>query len=149
TYAILSAVIGREKTGKGQFIGASLIEAALGLSIWETAEFWATGNSPKPLGTANRMSAPYQAVKASDGYFVFAAANQKLWISLLGVLGMPELNDDPRFSDNTQRVANYKDLITQLRPAFALRTVDEWVEALLAAGVPAGPIYDYNQSLAS
>lgn len=149
TYGILSAIIGREKTGKGQFIGASLIEAALGLSIWETAEFWATGQSPKPLGTANRMSAPYQAVKASDGYFVFAAANQKLWLALLDVLGMQALNDDPRFSDNTQRVANYKVLIEELRPAFATRTVHEWVESLLAAGVPAGPIYDYHQSLAS
>src|SRR5215471_13850242 len=57
-YAILCAIIGREKTGRGQFIDASLLEAALGLSIWETTELWATGKSPQPLGTANRMSAP-------------------------------------------------------------------------------------------
>ncbi|UAK23281.1 CaiB/BaiF CoA transferase family protein [Sphingomonas nostoxanthinifaciens] len=148
-YGILSAVIGREKTGEGQLVTASLFEAALGLSIWETAEYWGTGQSPKPLGSANRMSAPYQAVAASDGWFVFAAANQKLWLALLQVMSLPELNDDPRFGDNSVRVANAAVLIDTLRPTFATRTVEQWVSGLLAAGVPAGPILDYAQSLAS
>ena len=60
---------------RGQFIDASLFEAALSLSIWETTEYWATGRSPQPLGSANRMSAPYQAFGASDGTFVVGAAN--------------------------------------------------------------------------
>jgi crotonobetainyl-CoA:carnitine CoA-transferase CaiB-like acyl-CoA transferase len=149
TYGILASLIGRKKSGRGQLVTASLFEAALGLSIWETAELWGTGKSPQPLGTANRMSAPYQAVKAADGYFVFAAANQKLWLSLLAVIGRPELNDDPRFADNSARVAHARVLIEALAPTFAGRTVDEWVMELLAAGVPAGPIYDYEQSLAS
>jgi crotonobetainyl-CoA:carnitine CoA-transferase CaiB-like acyl-CoA transferase len=149
TYGILASLIGREKSGRGQLVTASLFEAALGLSIWETAELWGTGKSPQPLGTANRMSAPYQAVKAADGYFVFAAANQKLWLSLLAVIGRPELNDDPRFADNSARVAHARVLIEALAPTFAGRAVDEWVMELLAAGVPAGPIYDYEQSLAS
>jgi crotonobetainyl-CoA:carnitine CoA-transferase CaiB-like acyl-CoA transferase len=149
TYAILSAVIARAESGEGQLITASLFEAALGLSIWETAEYWGTGRSPKPLGSANRMSAPYQAVRASDGYFVFAAANQKLWLALLDVIGRRELNDDPRFADNTVRLANARTLIDLLRPTFATRRVEEWVDALLAAGVPSGPIYDYEQSLGS
>lgn len=148
-YGILSAIIAREKTGAGQLITASLYEAALGLSIWETAELWGTGKSPGPLGTANRMSAPYQAVKASDGYFVFAAANQKLWLSLLEVLGRQELNDDPRFRDNSVRVANARTLIELLEPSFLTRTVDEWVDALLAEGVPAGPINSYDRALDS
>ncbi|PZU09105.1 CoA transferase [Sphingomonas sp.] len=148
-YGILSAIIAREKTGEGQLITASLFEAALGLSIWETAELWGTGKSPGPLGTANRMSAPYQAVKASDGYFVFAAANQKLWLSLLQVLGRPELNEDPRFRDNSVRVANAKILIALLEPSFLERTVEEWVDALLAVGVPAGPINSYDRALDS
>lgn len=148
-YAILSAVIGREKTGEGQLITASLFEAALGLSIWETAELWGTGKSPKPLGSANRMSAPYQAVEASDGWFVFAAANQKLWLALLEVIGRPELNNDPRFADNSVRVGNARVLIEELRPNFRIRSVEEWVSALLAAGVPSGPILNYEQSLAS
>jgi len=148
-YAILGALYGREKTGKGQFIDASLFEAALGLSVWATTELWGTGKSPKPLGTANRMSAPYQAVKASDGYFVFGAANQKLWLAFLDVVGRQELADDPRFKENSDRVGNNAALIELLKPTFLTRTVDEWVEAMLAGGVPAGQIYDYEQALAS
>ncbi|RAK50764.1 CoA transferase [Phenylobacterium deserti] len=148
-YGILGALIGREKTGKGQFIDASLFEAALGLSVWETTEYWGTGKSPARLGSANRMSAPYQAVVAKDGYFVIGAANQKLWLSLLEVMDRQELADDPRFVKNSDRVANHKALIAELAPTFLTRTVDEWVEALLAAGIPSGPINDYEQAVNS
>jgi crotonobetainyl-CoA:carnitine CoA-transferase CaiB-like acyl-CoA transferase len=148
-YGILSAVIGRGRTGEGAFVDASLYEAALGLSIWETTEYWGTGKSPRPIGTANRMSAPYQAVKASDGYFVVGAANQKLWLSFLEVVGLPELATDPRFPDNKLRLENLEALMAVLNPVFLTRTVEEWVEAMLAAGVPAGPILDYAQALAT
>jgi crotonobetainyl-CoA:carnitine CoA-transferase CaiB-like acyl-CoA transferase len=149
TYGILSALMGREKSGRGQFIDASLLEAALGLSVWETTELWGTGKSPQPIGSANRMSAPYQAVRASDGYFVIGAANQKLWLTFLDVVQRPALNSDPRFSTNALRVTHRIELIEELRPTLAARTVHEWIEALLAAGIPAGPIYNYEQALAS
>ena len=148
-YGILAALMAREKTGEGQYVTASLFEAALGLSVWETTEYWGTGRSPQPLGTANRMSAPYQAVKASDEYFVFGAANQKLWLTFLQVVGRPELNDDPRFAENKDRVTHVKELIAELEKTFATRTAAEWVDALLEAGVPAGPINDYERALAS
>ena len=148
-YGILSALIGREKTGKGQMIDASLFEAALGLSVWETTELWSTGKSPQPLGTANRMSAPYQAIRASDGHLVFGAANQKLWLAFLDAIGRPELGEDPRYRENKDRVGNYISLIKDLEPTFATKTVEEWVDILLEAGVPAGPIYDYAQAVAS
>ncbi|MDB5449913.1 MAG: putative acyl-CoA transferase [Phenylobacterium sp.] len=148
-YGILSALVGRQASGEGQMVDASLFEAALGLSIWETTELWGTGRSPQPLGTANRMSAPYQAVQASDGYFVFGAANQKLWLSFLEAADRLDLEHDARFATNSDRVANQAALIASLHPTFARRTVAEWVDDLLAKGVPAGPIYDYGQALAS
>ncbi|WP_375194197.1 CaiB/BaiF CoA transferase family protein [Sphingobium sp.] len=148
-YAILSAIIGREKSGQGQYIDASLLEAALGLSIWETTELWGTGRSPTPIGSANRMSAPYQAVQASDGWFVIGAANQGLWLTFLNVLGRPELQDDPRYSTNAARVTNRVVLIEDLAPSFLARTRQEWIDALLAAGVPAAPILDYGEAVAS
>lgn len=148
-YGILSAVIGREKTGNGQYIDASLFEAALGLSIWETTEYWATGRSPQPLGTANRMSAPYQAFKAADGHFVVGAANQKLWLAFVGVVGRQDLLADPRFTENKERLQNRIALASELEKEFKERPVDHWVDAFLAAGVPAGPINDYGQVLAS
>ncbi|UIJ44165.1 CoA transferase [Sphingomonas cannabina] len=148
-YAILSAIIGREKSGQGQYIDASLLEAALGLSIWETTELWGTGKPPAPIGSANRMSAPYQAVQASDGWFVIGAANQGLWLTFLQVLGRPELQDDPRYSSNAARVVNRVALIEDLTPTFLTRTRQEWIDALLAAGVPAAPILDYGEAVTS
>ncbi|WP_448664192.1 CaiB/BaiF CoA transferase family protein [Sphingomonas sp. CJ20] len=149
TYGILSALIGRGKTGEGQYIDASLLEAAMGLSIWETTELWGTGKSPTPIGSANRMSAPYQAVKASDEWFVIGAANQKLWLTFLTVLGRPELQDDPRYCSNALRVQNRQALIDDLAPTFLTRTAQQWIDALLAAGVPAAPILDYGQAVES
>ncbi len=149
TYAILAAIIGREKTGRGQYIDTSLFDAALALSVWETTELWATGRSPGPLGTANRMSAPYQAFEAADGKFVVGAANQRLWVRLCEVMGRNELLTDPRFVDNKDRVANRGVLAEVLAPTFRTQSVDHWVDTFLAAGVPAGPIYDYKQAVES
>ena len=148
-YGILSAVIGRGLTGEGQFIDASLFETALSLSIWETAEYWGTGRVPGPIGSSNRMSAPYQAVKASDGHLVIGAANQKLWVALCEVIGRPDLVEDGRFLTNTERLQNREALIAEIEASLASRTSEAWTEAFLAAGVPAAPIYDYAQALAS
>lgn len=148
-YAILSAIIGRQTSGEGQYIDASLLEAALGLSVWETTELWGTGKPPQPIGSANRMSAPYQAVEASDGWFVIGAANQRLWLSFIEVLGRQELQDDPRYSTNAARVVNRIALIEDLAPTFRTRTRQEWIDALLAAGVPAAPILDYGEAVES
>lgn len=148
-YAILSAVIGRGRTGEGQYLDASLLEAAMGISIWETTELWGTGRSPTPIGSANRMSAPYQAVMASDGWFVIGAANQGLWLTFLAVLGREELQEDERYSTNAARVANRDQLIRDLAPTFLTRAKQEWVDALLGAGVPAAPILDYGEAVVS
>jgi crotonobetainyl-CoA:carnitine CoA-transferase CaiB-like acyl-CoA transferase len=145
-YGILSAIIGRQSSGAGQYIDTSLFDAALALSVWETTEFWATGTSPGPLGTANRMSAPYQAFSGSDGRFVVGAANQRLWIRFLDVIGRPEMAQDPRYGDNKDRVA-YRDVLArELAPTFLTRTAGEWVDAFLEAGVPAGPINTYVEA---
>lgn len=148
-YAVLSAVIGRQNSGEGQFVDASLFEAALALSVWETTELWGTGKTPEPIGSANRMSAPYQAVEASDGWFVIGAANQGLWLKLLKVLGREELQLDARFSTNAARLANRLALIAAMAPTFAGRTRQEWIDGLLAAGVPAAPILDYAEAVVS
>lgn len=145
-YGILSAIIGRQATGRGQYIDTSLFDAALALSVWETTELWATGRLPQPLGTANRMSAPYQAFSGSDGRFVVGAANQRLWIRFLDVIGRPEMANDPRYVDNKDRVAHREILAAELAPTFATRQAGEWVDAFLDAGVPAGPINSYVEA---
>jgi crotonobetainyl-CoA:carnitine CoA-transferase CaiB-like acyl-CoA transferase len=140
---ILGALMSRRQTGKGQYVETSLFEASLALSVWESTEFWSTGKAPEPLGSANRMSAPYQALATADGYLTIGANNEKLWRLLCGVLELTELLDDPRFVDNNHRMDHRDDLAALLEKRLVSRTTDEWVTDLLAAGVPAGPIRDY------
>ena len=149
TYAILAAYIGCEKSGQGQFIDASLFDSAMAFSIWDISEYWGKGTIPEPLGTANRMSAPYQAVRASDGYFVMGATNQKLWVQLCNELGRAELLDDPRFATISDRLANRVVLIEELEKTFMTRPSEEWVETLLAKGIPAGRMNTYPEAFES
>lgn len=146
-YGILSAYIGRQSSGRGQYIDASLFEAAIAFAIWDISEFWGTGIIPQKLGTGNRMSAPYQAVQASDGHFVMGANNDKLWRILCQTMDRPDLLEDPRYKTIAERLANRIALITDLETTFATRPMEEWVEKLLAVGIPAGPIYNYKQAL--
>ena len=149
TYAILAAYIGRTKSGEGQFIDASLFDAALAFSIWDTAQYWGTGVEPYKLGTANHMSAPYQAMKSADGYFVMGATNQKLWGLLCTKIGRPELFSDARFMTNPLRLANRLELVAELEKTFVTRASAEWVDLLLAEGIPAGPINTYPEAFDS
>ncbi|MGE4338661.1 MAG: CaiB/BaiF CoA transferase family protein [Pigmentiphaga sp.] len=148
-YGILSAVIGRQQTGEGQYIDVSLFDTILGLSIWEASEYWDTGVAPVASGSANRMSAPYQAVRAQDGYFVLAAANQRLWVSLCEVLQRPDLLADARFTDSGSRLKHREALVAEIESVLQHHPVDWWVQRLLERGIPAGPINTYDQSLNS
>ena len=146
-YAILSAYIGRQSSNQGQYIDASLFEAAIAFAIWDISEFWGTGVIPQKLGTGNRMSAPYQAVRASDGYFVMGANNDKLWRALCNVMNRPDLLDNPRYATISDRLANRIALIEDLETTFITRPMEKWVDVLLGVGIPAGPIYNYEQAL--
>jgi crotonobetainyl-CoA:carnitine CoA-transferase CaiB-like acyl-CoA transferase len=143
--AILSAYVARERSGRGQRIDTSLFEGALALSIWETAELWATGNVPEPLGSAHRLTAPYQALRTRDGHITVGGNNDRLWQRLCSTLDREALVDDPRFATNDLRMENRAALVEELESALAGRTTGEWVEVLIAAGVPCGPIHDYAQ----
>ena len=143
--AILSALIARERTGRGQRIDTSLFEGALALSIWETAELWATGRVPEPLGSAHRLTAPYQALHTRDGHITVGGNNDRLWQRLCEAVGRPELADDARFASNDARMANRDSLVAELELALAARGTDEWVDVLVEAGVPCGAIHDYRQ----
>lgn len=146
-YAILSAYIGRQTSGQGQYIDASLFEAGLAFAIWDISEFWGTGRIPQRIGTGNRMAAPYQAVSCADGYFVFGANNDRLWLRLCEAIARPDLPNNPAYKTNADRLANREALITDLETTFAQAGKEEWVERLLAVGIPAGPINDYSEAL--
>lgn len=144
-FGILTAYIAREETGRGQYIDTSLFEGALAFSIWETAELWATGRIPKPFGSAHRLTAPYQALKTRDGYINVGANNQRLWARLCNALGPEDLVEDERFATNDNRMKNRTELVEELEKYLVEKNTDEWMEILLEAGIPAGPIYNYKE----
>ena len=148
-YGTLSAYIGAKATGQGQYIDASLFDSALAFSVWDICDYWGTGKPPQPLGTSNKMTAPYQAMASADGYFVMGANNQKLWLKLCDVLKRPELAADVRFSTISLRLANRAALEEELERSFRQQSKDHWVDTLLAAGIPAGPILTYPEAFES
>jgi crotonobetainyl-CoA:carnitine CoA-transferase CaiB-like acyl-CoA transferase len=146
--AILSALHARERTGGGQYIDTSLFEGALALSIWESAELWATGRVPGKLGSAHRLTAPYQALRTADGYITVGGNTQPLFERLCAAIGREDLPSDERFATNDDRMANVGELVEELEAALASRGTDDWVAALVEGGVPCGPIHDYAEVFA-
>jgi formyl-CoA transferase len=144
---ILAAYIHRPRTGEGQYVETSLYEAILAMSVWESTEYWATGHVPGPLGSAHRLSAPYEVLRTRDGHLAIGANNQRLWERLCEAVGRPELRGDARFVTNPDRMDNRPALIAELNAIFGTRDTGAWVEILLDAGVPAGPILNYGQIL--
>ncbi|HEY1231732.1 MAG TPA: CoA transferase [Ramlibacter sp.] len=148
-YATLAAYIGAKNTGQGQYVDAALFDTAMAFSVWDTCDWWGTGKPPQPLGTSNKMTAPYQAMACADGHFVMGANNQKLWVQLCKLMERGELLDDPRFTTIAQRLAHRAELQEELEKSFRAHGKDHWAETLLANGIPAGPILSYPEAFGS
>jgi formyl-CoA transferase len=148
-YATLAAYIGAKNTGQGQYVDAALFDAAMAFSVWDICDYWGTGVPPQPLGTSNKMTAPYQAMAASDGHFVMGANNQKLWTLLCQRIGREELLRDERFSTIALRLKHRQALQDELEKTFRTQPKDHWVQTLLDNGIPAGPILSYPEAFGS
>ena len=144
-YGILAAYIHKLKTGEGQYLEISLLEAALAYTVWESAGYFATGEVAGPLGSSHRNSAPYQGLKTSDGYIVVGAPNQPNWERLAMAFGCSELIAREEYSDNAGRLVNRARLEEELELTTTQKTTDEWLVILEEAGVPAGPILNMEQ----
>ena len=144
-FGILAAYINRLKTGQGQHVDSSLMEAGVAYTMWESAIYFATGVPPGPNGSAHQLSAPYQAFPTSDGYITIGGANQRNWERLCHAIGRAELIDDSRFASNVERMANRPALEETLSQTFKTQTADHWLKILDQAGLPCGPINDMAQ----
>ena len=144
---ILAAYIKRLKTNKGQFVETSLLESGLSYTIWESGIYFATQEISAQSGTAHRLSAPYQAFKTNDGYINIGAANQANWEKLCHAINKPEFITTEEYLDNSSRMENINQLVTLLNKEFELKTTSEWVEILISAGVPCGPILNMHEVL--
>ena len=143
--AALAALRVREQTGRGQFIDVCLFEAGVSLAVWEAGRFFATGEVPQPLGSAHQTSAPYQALRASDGFFTMGATSARNWEACCDVFGLAALKSDPRFAKNHLRHQNRRELIPLIEQVTAAQPARHWVDALEKAGVPCGVVQTYDQ----
>jgi formyl-CoA transferase len=138
--AILAALGARERTGEGQYIDIALFDSQLGWLANVASSFLISRDLPKRYGNAHPNIVPYQVFAASDGWFALAVGNDKQFAHLCELVGRPELGSDERFATNAARVNNREELIALLKSIFSLRSVDEWLSMLEAAGIPCGPI---------
>ena len=145
TYAILAAYAYRQRTGEGQHIDTSLLEAGIALSVWEAAEYWSGRGIPQPMGSAHRMSGPYQAIRCADGYITLGAASQRTWERLCQALGRAELITRPEFATDGDRVRHRRELVPLIEEITRAKPMQHWLDMLEDAGVPCGPILNYAQ----
>ena len=147
-YSILAAYIHKMKTGEGQHIDIAITECGLPWFSWESAAYFAEERLPEPTGWRHRVSAPYQAVKAKDGYIMLGCANQRTWERFCNdVIEREDLIQDPRFLTNSDRGANVEALESLIEGILGERDMAFWLERCDAAGVPAGPINDFAQAM--
>jgi crotonobetainyl-CoA:carnitine CoA-transferase CaiB-like acyl-CoA transferase len=144
---VLAAYVHRLKTGEGQLVDTSLLEAGVTTTYWQSAICLATGKSPGAIGSAHPLSAPYQAIQTQDGWINIGAANQANWKRFVEVIEQPQLAGDPRFIDNAARMKNLPSLVEILTGHLRARTTSDWLARLEAAGVPAGPVLSISEML--
>ena len=145
----IASVLARVRAGgPGGHIDVPMFAATLGISALQTSEYFGTGRNPRKLGSAHPRNAPYQAYAASDGWFVIAAGNNRLWQQVCAVVGTAELLLDPRFTTPALRAQHQAALKDLLDPHFAQRTAAQWLQAFADAGVPCAPINGYGEALA-
>ena len=144
---IVAAYVHKLRTGEGQVVDTSLMEAALQQTYWHAAIYFATGTSPGPAGSAHLLTAPYQAFRTRDGWINIGGANQANWERIAEVLGHPEWREDARFATNSARMANLPALVDAMNAVLVSRTNAEWISAFDAAGVPVGPVHTIGEAL--
>lgn len=147
-FSIAAALAHVRAGGSGAHIDVPMYGCTLGIAALQTSEYFGTGRSPGKLGSAHPRNAPYQAFKAGNGYFAIAAGNHKLWLDVCRVVDLPKLADDARFVSTTDRARNQVALKGILEEIFAQKSVDHWIAAFNAAGVPHARINDYAAALA-
>ena len=145
TVGILAALEHRHKTGRGQQIDTSLLDAGVGLSVWESTQYFSGRGIPERLGSAHRMSAPYQAFRCADGYITIGGANDRTFHRICEVLGHPEWREMPEFLTDGMRIKNRADLAARIEAITATKPRAHWLELFDANNIPCGPINDYSQ----
>ncbi len=146
--AILAALHYRERSGQGQFIDVALLDTQVAWLANVAHNYFASGSQPKRYGNGHPNIVPYQSFRAADGYVALAVGSDGQYRAFCEAVGRPDLWEDERFQRNAGRVEHREILVPMLQELFAGRTAGAWIDLLLAAGIPVGPINDIPTILA-
>ena len=142
-FAIMAALHHREKSGEGQYIDISMLDAQVAWLTYQAAFFFANGEAPKRMGAAHPTLVPYQAFMCNDGKYInVAVGSERIWGRFCQGMNREDLKDHPDYATNSVRVNHRGAMVSMLQEIFLTRPVAEWVEDLQAANVPCGPIND-------
>ncbi|MCX7142026.1 MAG: CoA transferase [Proteobacteria bacterium] len=144
-FGIMLALRAKEKSGIGQAIDVSMMEGQLALLCTMIGNYCASGEIPRPMGTAYKALLPYQTFQTKTRDLALAVGSEKLWKIFCPVIGCPELADDPRYRTNSERTRNRDTLIPTLQQAFLTRSYEEWEVLLTKSGIPVGAINNLAQ----
>jgi len=138
--AITSALLWRERSGRGQYLDISLLDVEVAGLANIASNYLVAGREATRWGTAHESIIPYQVFQTSDRPIAIAVANQKLWINFCSAVGKQDWLEDPRFESNPLRVENRAVLLPLVDEMFAQKTCDEWMDLLVTAAIPCGPV---------
>ena len=141
-YGVALALFARERTGEGQQVDVAMLDAVAALLTYQAGNFFASGKVPTRLGNRHPSIAPYETFAASDGDFVLAVGNDEQWRTFCAAA---EINEDPRFATNRQRVTAYDELRPVIADRLRTRPRQQWIERLTAAGVPCGSVRNLQE----
>jgi crotonobetainyl-CoA:carnitine CoA-transferase CaiB-like acyl-CoA transferase len=144
-HGIQLALLARERTGRGQVVNTSLLEAMTGVLSWGAGMYFESDSPPGPAGQHHPLSSPYGRFRARDGYLNLAAARPAMWERLARELSREDWMTDERFADPVARIRNRAELTAEIESVLATSDVAHWVERLNAAGIPTGPVLDMAQ----
>ncbi|WP_159992782.1 CaiB/BaiF CoA-transferase family protein [Roseomonas sp. 18066] len=143
---IMIALLERQKSGRGQWVHTSLLEAQLFMLDFQAARWLMAGDVPKQAGNNHPTSIPTGVFPTSDGHINIAASGQRIWERSAEVLGRKDWLANPDYATGSARSKNRDTLNAEIAAVTATRTSADWVEALNEAGVPCGPINAIDQA---
>ncbi len=147
TIGINAALYDRQKTGKGMYIDVSMLDCQLAILENAIARYLAKNEIPKPMGSRHPSIAPFEAFKTKDSYIIIAAGNDRLFEKLCELLGISEINKNPKFSNNSSRAQNMDELKVILEKKLLSRNTNEWVNDMEKEKIPCGPIFNIKEAV--
>lgn len=147
-HGIISALYERERNGRGQRVETSLFTGQIALLGYMVLDYFITGENPAPVGLGQRSSPQYHSYRVKDGHIAIAAVGpERFWVNLCKAIDHEDFITDPRFDTNQKRTENSEQLVAIMEDILKQRTVKEWIDRLVAADVPCGPVNTIEQAL--